>query len=146
MNDIHKLHRFVEAQERVYESAVRELRCGKKCGHWMWYVFPQIAGLGMSATTRRYAIKSIDEARAYYAHSILGSRLRECTQLVIDVSGSTVSEIFGYPDDLKFRSCMTLFDYATDDDALFRDALVKYYGGQADQTTIDILESGVDRL
>ena len=142
MNDIHKLNRFVDAQQGVYESVVQELQSGMKRGHWMWYIFPQIAGLGMSPTSQMYAIKSIDEAKAYYEHSLLGSRLRECTQLVIDVHGRTASQIFGYTDNLKFGSCMTLFDCATKDDGLFRDALIKYFDGEPDQSTLKILKSG----
>jgi len=145
MNDIHDLNRFIAAQQGVYESVVQELRSGTKRGHWMWYIFPQIAGLGRTATSQRYAIQSIDEAKAYYEHSVLGSRLRECTRLVIDVCDRTAQQIFGHIDKLKFRSCMTLFDcVAKDEDTLFRDALEKYFDGRADRLTLEILESGSD--
>jgi len=140
MNDIYNLTRFVDAQNHEYESVVQELQNGMKRGHWMWYIFPQIAGLGMSSTSQMYAIKSIDEAKAYYAHPILGSRLQECTQLVMNVKGRTSKEIFGYIDNLKFRSCMTLFDCASDD-GLFRDALDNYFDGEADQLTLNILKA-----
>lgn len=141
MKDIYNLTRFVEAQQGNYESVVQELRGGMKRGHWMWYIFPQIAGLGMSATSHMYAITTIDEAKAYYNHSLLGSRLRQCTQLVLDVNGRNAQQIFGYTDSLKFRSCMTLFDCAAKNDELFRDALVTYYQGEADEITLKILES-----
>ena len=140
MSDIHNLTRFVDAQKGVYDSVVQELRNGMKRGHWMWYIFPQIAGLGMTATSQMYAIESIDEAKAYYAHPILGSRLQECTQLVMNVKGRTAKEIFGYIDNLKFRSCMTLFGCASDE-GVFRDALDKYFDGEADQLTLDILKA-----
>lgn len=140
MSDIHNLTRFVDAQKGVYDSVVQELRNGMKRGHWMWYIFPQIAGLGMTATSQMYAIESIDEAKAYYAHPILGSRLQECTQLVTNVKGRTAKEIFGYIDNLKFRSCMTLFGCASGE-GVFRDALDKYFDGEADQLTLDILKA-----
>lgn len=139
MNDPYDLQRFVAAQARVYEAVLEELRDGDKRSHWMWFVFPQVKGLGLSAMAQTYAIASREEAAAYLEHPILGSRLRECTQLVLDVEGRTVEEIFGYPDDLKFRSCMTLFERAATDSVVFREALRKYFGGQPDQATLDIL-------
>lgn len=141
MNDRYNLNRFVAAQQSVYETVVQELQRGRKYGHWMWYIFPQVAGLGMSTTSQMYAIRNIGEAKAYYQHSHLGPRLRECTQLVMDLNGQTAQEIFGYIDNLKFRSCMTLFGYAATDDGLFREALMKYYNGKADEITANILES-----
>lgn len=143
MNDIHNLQRFIDAQEPKYESVVQELRNGMKRGHWMWYIFPQLAGLGMSSTSQTYAIKSLDEATMYHDHAVLGSRLQTCTRLVIDVKGRTTKEIFGYTDNLKFRSSMTLFDCATNDN-LFRDALVKYFNGEADPRTLEILKPTAD--
>ena len=140
MNDIYDLRRFVEAQDQSYQSIVSQLRVGQKHGHWMWYTFPQIQGLGNSAMAQRYAITSPEEARAYLQHPILGYRLRECTQLVMDVEGSSAEQIFYYPDNLKFRSCMSLFDQSTNDDNIFRDALLKYFGGESDQRTLDILK------
>ena len=142
MSDIHNLTRFIDAQNPIYDSVLQELRNGVKRGHWMWYIFPQISGLGMSPISQRYAIKSLDESKKYYAHPILGPRLQECTQLVMDVEGRTANEIFGPIDSLKFRSCMTLFEYGTNEQ-LFYNALVKYFGGEADQRTLDILTSCV---
>jgi uncharacterized protein (DUF1810 family) len=133
------LDRFVEAQERDYRTVLQELRAGRKRSHWIWYVFPQVAGLGSSAMSRRYAISSCDEARAYAEHPVLGPRVRECTQLVLDVQGRTVEEIFPYPDDLKFRSCMTLFERCAAEPKVFRAALDKYFHGQPDPMTLDIL-------
>src|SRR5437773_10351896 len=110
MTDTFNLQRFIEAQHGSYESVLRELRAGHKRGHWIWYIFPQIEGLGGSAMSHKYAISSQDEAKAYWEHPILGSRLRECTELVLKVEGRTAEQIFPYPDNLKFRSCMTLFE------------------------------------
>ena len=112
------LQRFVDAQRPVIDAVRRELADGRKRTHWMWFVFPQFAGLGASPTSRRYAIGSIDEARAYLAHPVLGSRLVECVELVNGVEGRTVLEIFGSPDDMKFRSCLTLFELVSDDTAV----------------------------
>jgi uncharacterized protein (DUF1810 family) len=140
LSDRFSLQRFVEAQDRDFESAVQELRAGRKRSHWIWYVFPQIAGLGSSAMSQRYAISSCDEARAYAGHPVLGARLRQCTQLVLDVQGRSADQILPHPDDLKFRSCMTLFERCAADPALFRAALLKYFGGEPDRQTLDILE------
>ena len=136
----YNLGRFMDAQDRVYESVLDELRAGHKCGHWMWFVFPQIRGLGLGPTARRFAIESQAEAKAYSEHVLLGSRLKECTQIVLDVDGRSAEEIFHYPDVLKFRSCMTLFAQVTDS-SLYPEALVKCFEGQPDQLTIDILRS-----
>jgi uncharacterized protein (DUF1810 family) len=140
MSGAFDLQRFVEAQEREYATVLRELKAGCKRSHWIWYVFPQIAGLGSSAMSRKHAIASCEEARAYAEHPVLGPRLRECTQLVLDVQGRTAEEIFPYPDDLKFRSCMTLFESCAADPSLFRAALDKYFGGERDQRTLDLLD------
>ena len=134
------LQRFVDAQARDYDIAVGELKAGRKRSHWIWYVFPQIRGLGMSAMSQKYAISGLDEARAYSEHPVLGPRLRECTHLALDVQGRTAAEIFPYPDDLKFRSCMTLFERCAADPALFRAALDKYFGGKPDPLTLEILD------
>jgi uncharacterized protein (DUF1810 family) len=134
------LERFVQAQERDYAAVLRELKAGRKRSHWIWYVFPQIAGLGASAMSQRYAISSCDEARAYAEHTVLGPRLRECTQLVLDVQGRTVEQIFPDPDDLKFRSCMTLFERCAAEPSLFRAALDRYFGGRPDPRTLEILD------
>jgi uncharacterized protein (DUF1810 family) len=113
-----------------------ELRAGRKTSHWMWYIFPQIQGLGSSDTARFYAIASLDEAKAFFAHEVLGARLRECTRLVNDVSNSSIVEIFGSTDAMKFRSSMTLFSEATGDNEVFRFALEKYFDGNPDERTL----------
>jgi uncharacterized protein (DUF1810 family) len=135
-SDPFDLQRFVDAQARVYHTVLDELRDGRKRSHWIWFVFPQIAGLGSSPTAARYAISSLDEARAYLAHPVLGPRLRECAQLVTRVQGRSVSQIFGSPDDLKVRSSMTLFARATSDNDDFVAVLEKYYDGAEDPLTV----------
>jgi uncharacterized protein (DUF1810 family) len=139
MSDAYNLQRFLDAQERVYDTVLDELRAGRKASHWIWFIFPQIAGLGRSTMAQQFAISSLDEAEAYLQHPILGPRLRTCTQLVLEVNGRSAEEIFGYPDYLKFRSCMTLFMTAATDNALFKDGLLKYFDGKPDQMTLDIL-------
>jgi uncharacterized protein (DUF1810 family) len=129
------LKRFVEAQDAVYESVRRELRAGRKATHWMWFVFPQLRGLGRSATAEYYGIGSTAEALAYLDHPVLGARLRECVALVLGAKESTAHRIFGSPDDLKFRSSMTLFAAVAPSEPLFRQALEKYYGGEPDPLT-----------
>lgn len=133
------LQRFVDAQDRVYDTVVDELRNGRKRSHWIWFVFPQLSGLGRSPTAQQYGLSSLDEARAYLAHQVLGPRLRECTRLVAQIEGRSVEEIFGWPDDLKVRSCMTLFASATHDNADFRAVLDKFYGGEDDPVTAELL-------
>jgi len=140
MADPYNLLRFVEAQYGIYDDVCTELRAGSKSSHWMWFIFPQIKGLGMSATSDWFAISSLSEAEAYLQHSILGPRLRECTQLVNLIEGLSIQEIFGSPDHLKFRSCMTLFAHATSENRVFLDALRKYSGGEFDPATLDLLE------
>ena len=135
MNDVHDLQRFIEAQTGSYAAALAELRAGRKRTHWMWFVFPQIAGLGHSAMAQHYAIASRDEAVAYLAHVTLGPRLRDCTRAVLDVPGRTAHEIFGAPDDTKFRSCMTLFDTVSPGD-IFNEALARFFAGQRDPATL----------
>jgi uncharacterized protein (DUF1810 family) len=137
MTDPYDLERFVTAQKPVYERVLRELRAGDKATHWMWFVFPQIAGLGRSPTAVRYAISSLDEARAYLVHPILGARLRECARLVLDVEGSTARDIFGSVDEMKFRSSMTLFMQAAPEEPLFAQCLEKYFGGRPDPATLE---------
>jgi len=129
------LQRFLDAQEPVYGQVLAELRAGAKRSHWMWFVFPQIAGLGRSPTAQVYAVASLDEACAYAAHPVLGTRLRQCTTLVLAQQARAIGDIFGFPDDLKFRSSMTLFARATGE-ALFRQALEQFYGGEEDQATL----------
>lgn len=133
------LKRFVDAQEPVYGDVVDELRAGRKRSHWMWFVFPQLRGLGGSPTAVRYGISSLDEARAYLRHELLGSRLRECTRLVNEVRGRSVGDVFGSPDDLKLCSSMTLFSNATDDNEDFVALLDKYYDGRQDRLTLERL-------
>jgi len=136
---MHQLERFIAAQESTYQQVVNELSAGRKRSHWMWFIFPQLAGLGFSAMAQHYAIGSLAEARAYLAHPVLGARLRECSALVLAVQGATVHGIFGSPDNMKFHSSMTLFAQAAPDEALFRDCLDKYFGGVPDRATLDLL-------
>lgn len=133
------LQRFVDAQDRVYDDVLAELRAGAKRSHWIWFVFPQLEALGSSSTAKRFGIASLAEAQAYLAHPVLGSRLRECTQLVLDIDGRSVDDIFGWPDNLKVRSSMTLFAHATDDNADFTAVLDKFYGGEQDPRTLELL-------
>ena len=133
---IFDLERFVRAQAGVYEQVCAELRAGSKRSHWMWFIFPQIAGLGMSEMSVRFAIASLDEASAYLEHPLLGARLRECTGIVNALTHKTAEEVFGYPDDMKFRSSMTLFARAAEKDSLFQSALDKYFSGEMDAETL----------
>lgn len=133
------LERFVAAQDGIFQQVVNELSAGRKRSHWMWFIFPQLAGLGYSAMAQHYAIGGLAEARAYLAHPVLGPRLRQCGTLVLAVQGATVHGIFGSPDNMKFHSSMTLFAQASPDEALFRDCLDKYFGGVPDQATLDLL-------
>ncbi len=142
MSDPHTLQRFVDAQAPVYAEVRAELRSGRKRSHWMWFIFPQIKGLGVSPTAQFYAIGSRGEAEAYFAHPVLGPRLTECTQLVLDVAGRSAHDIFGSPDDLKFRSSMTLFADVAADGVLFQAALRKYFNGEPDRRTLEILAQG----
>jgi uncharacterized protein (DUF1810 family) len=139
MDDPYDLQRFVDAQAPVYERVRDELRQGQKQSHWMWFVFPQIEGLGSSRMAREFAISSRAEAEAYLNHPILGPRLHECTQLVTNVQDRSIDEILGYPDDIKFRSSLTLFASVTADNKDFIDALNKFYGGDMDRATLDRL-------
>jgi uncharacterized protein (DUF1810 family) len=139
MNDPYDLQRFVDAQNPVFEQVCSELHNGRKRSHWMWFVFPQLRGLGASSMANKFGISSQDEAEAYLRHPILGPRLRECTRLVNLAEGSSIEEIFGYPDNLKFHSCITLFAQVEPEDEAFAAALQKYFDGQPDQVTIDHL-------
>jgi uncharacterized protein (DUF1810 family) len=141
-SDPFDLARFVWAQEGVYEHAVQELRSGRKRSHWMWFVFPQVVGLGYSSTARRYAIRSLAEARAYLEHPMLGSRLVECTRVVNGLQGLSAHQIFGYPDDRKFCSSMTLFELVAGSGSDFAIALDRYYAGRRDAATVGLLEAG----
>ncbi|MBR0715949.1 DUF1810 domain-containing protein [Bradyrhizobium liaoningense] len=132
------LNRFVEAQDGVYPGVLAELAGGRKRSHWMWFIFPQVTGLGFSAMSQRYAIGSREEAEAYLAHPLLGPRLLECTGLVLAVKDRTINGIMGSPDDVKLRSSMTLFA-AVSDNPVFDRTLAKYFGGERDRATLDIL-------
>ena len=151
MDDAYDLARFISAQQGVYARVLEELAAGRKSSHWMWFIFPQLQGLGSSATARHYAIRSLAEARAYLAHPLLGARLRECTALVNGLEGTTAQAVFGYPDYLKFRSCMTLFAHAAGEGGAgpdsgaagppvaaerpFATALRRYFAGEGDTFT-----------
>lgn len=133
--------RFLDAQADIYEQALAELRAGRKRSHWMWFVFPQLGGLGSSATAHFYAIKDLDEAAAYLAHPVLGLRLVECTHAVNALQDRSAQQIFGSPDDLKFRSSITLFERAAGPGSVFSTALDKYYDGERDSRTLALLVS-----
>ena len=132
------LSRFLKAQEYDYEQALREIRGGRKRSHWMWYIFPQIQGLGFSSTAQYYAIRDLQEAKDYLAHPVLGARLKEISSALLDLEGLSASEIFGYPDDLKLRSSMTLFRLADLNEPIFLEVLEKYYDGEPDSRTVDL--------
>lgn len=132
------LSRFLKAQEQDYEQALREIRSGRKRSHWMWYIFPQTQGLGFSPTAQYYAIRDLQEARDYLAHPVLGARLKEISSALLDLNGLSASEIFGYPDDLKLRSSMTLFRMADLNEPVFLEVLEKYYDGKPDARTVEL--------
>ncbi|WP_444915203.1 DUF1810 domain-containing protein [Microbulbifer sp. TRSA007] len=134
------LERFVTAQEGSYERALSELHSGHKCSHWIWYIFPQVSGLGHSATSEHFGIKNLDEARAYLEHPVLGPRLKECCKELLQQNNLSAHQIFGSPDDLKLKSSMTLFSIADPNDKLFDEVLEKYYEGQKDPRTFEILK------
>lgn len=144
MTDSFNLQRFIDAQNPVFETVTAELAAGKKRSHWMWFIFPQLEGLGRSETARLYAIGSVAEARAYLDHAILGDRLRVLTALVNGLEGRSVEQIFGYPDDLKFHSSMTLFAHSARDKNPFEDAINRYFGGEPDRGTVERLRGAVD--
>jgi uncharacterized protein (DUF1810 family) len=140
--DPYNLQRFVDAQREIYGQVLSELRDGRKQSHWMWYIFPQIKGLGSSPMAQRYAISNLDEARAYWGHPVLGERLRECTQLVTAVPSQSIEDILGYPDNLKFHSSMTLFAQAAKPSStVFEDALSRYFRSEYDHLTMERLSS-----
>jgi uncharacterized protein (DUF1810 family) len=145
--DAYDLRRFIEAQQPLYLSVCAELAAGEKRSHWMWFIFPQLRGLGSSPTARHFGIGSLAEARAYLAHPLLGERLRECTRLVNGAAAGSAEAIFGHPDYLKFRSCLTLFAHAAGEppaaaDGIFGEALARYYGGEPDPATLKLLSPG----
>ena len=138
-DDYYDLYRFVEVQDPIYDQVCSELRQGLKLTHWMWFVFPQLEGLSLSATSREFAISSLEEAIAYLEHPLLGPRLRQCTELVNSTSGKTIKQILGPTDSLKFRSSMTLFAHATKENRVFESALQKFFDGQYDHLTLERL-------
>jgi uncharacterized protein (DUF1810 family) len=133
------LERFITAQAPVYAQALAELRAGQKQSHWMWFVFPQMMGLGQSSAARAYGIQSLNEARSYLAHPVLGTRLRECCQAVMNVRGKSANDIFGTPDDMKFRSSLTMFTEAAPQELMFFNLLEKYFDGEPDEATLELL-------
>jgi uncharacterized protein (DUF1810 family) len=137
--DPYNLKRFLDAQDEVFGQVCSELREGRKRTHWMWFIFPQLKGLGHSTTAEFYALLSLEEAEAYLSHPVLGARLRQCAELVNQIEGRTVDQIFGSPDNLKFRSCMTLFAQLESNNQVFKDALEKHFGGEADTRTLELL-------
>ena len=143
--DVFELSRFKHAQDSVMGNVYRELEAGKKTSHWMWYVFPQFFGLGHSEMANHYAIKSLDEARAYFSHPVLGERLVKCLRLVMSTEGRSSRDIFGYPDYLKFHSSLTLFLQATGEQ-MFQKVLDRFYNGQSDEQTLNLLKKGGDLL
>jgi uncharacterized protein (DUF1810 family) len=140
-SDPYDLERFVTAQDPVFDEVCVQLRQGRKTGHWMWFIFPQLQGLGHSTMAWHFGISSLAEAEAYVRHPILGSRLRECTRLVNLTEGRSIDQIFGYPDNLKFRSSMTLFAQLTTENKVFRVALEKYFHGREDPRTLERLRT-----
>ena len=140
MSDSYNLSRFIKAQDGVYLGVIEELKRGRKTSHWIWYVFPQIAGLGHSQMSQQYAISSIDEAKAYAEHPVLGPRLIECVELVMAMDGKSAEQIFGHIDALKFCSCLTLFSAANKDNGIFQQVLDKYFDGVPDALTIRALQ------
>lgn len=139
IDDPFNLNRFISAQNKVYDRVLAELNSGQKRSHWMWYVFPQLGGLGHSTTAKHYAIKSREEAQSYLNHPILGTRLVECTETVLAIEGRSISDIFGYPDDLKLKSSMTLFASVADANAPFLPVLDRYFQGEQDSKTLQLL-------
>jgi uncharacterized protein (DUF1810 family) len=139
VDDPYGLGRFIDAQNLTYEKVCAELRAGRKQGHWMWFIFPQLKGLGHSQMANKFAISSRQEAEAYLKQQVLGPRLRECTRLVTLIEGRSITQILGYPDDLKFRSCMTLFASTAPENEIFKEAIQKYFSGEPDHQTIAML-------
>ena len=141
VSDPHDLVRFVEAQAADYDQALAEIKAGRKSSHWMWYVFPQIDGLGFSSMSRRYSIKSLDEARAYLDHPLIGARLVECAEAAMGIEGRSACQVFGSPDDMKLKSCATLFARVTPPDSVFARLLDKFFEGKPDGKTLGLLEA-----
>jgi uncharacterized protein (DUF1810 family) len=139
MVDPYDLQRFVRAQEHDYEEALSEIRSGRKRSHWMWYIFPQFDGLGVSPTSKQYAVKSLAEARAFLAHPLLGPRLRECAAAAVRIEGLSAADIFGFPDDMKLRSCATLFASVSPAGSVFHRIIDKYFHGEPDADTVRLM-------
>jgi uncharacterized protein (DUF1810 family) len=139
MSEPHSLSRFIDAQERDYQSALAEIKAGQKRSHWMWYVFPQYDGLGFSSTSKHFSIKSLAEAAAYLDHPILGPRLRECVDALLVVTGRSAHQIFGTPDDMKLKSSTTLFTHISPEGSVFEQVLDGYFGGQRDLKTTELV-------
>jgi uncharacterized protein (DUF1810 family) len=144
-NDPFNLNRFVQAQQANYEQALSEIKSGRKRSHWMWYVFPQLDGLAFSSTSKHYAIKSLDEARAYLEHPVLGPRLLACAHAAVGIEGRSATEVFGSPDDLKLKSCATLFACVSPDESVFHKLLTRYFRGSTDARTLGLLGLESDR-
>ena len=140
MKDDKDLEHFLSAQQLLYPQVLKELQAGKKTTHWMWFIFPQIEGLGHSSTAKFYSIKSIEEAKEYIEHPVLGMRLLECCNILLHINGRSADDIFGYPDNMKLKSCMTLFNYVAPGEKVFPDVLQKYFAGQKDERTLSILQ------
>ena len=140
MNLDNSLNRFLLAQQNIYTQVLQELRNGKKTTHWMWFIFPQIEGLGNSSTAKYYSIKNITEAKEYLAHPVLGKRLQECANILLNTNNKTVDDIFGYPDNLKLKSCMTLFNFAAPEQKVFSAVLQKYFAGEQDEKTVELIQ------
>ena len=141
---MYDLSRFLKAQENTYKTALLEIKMGRKRGHWMWYIFPQIQGLGFSSTSQYYAIKNLEEGKEYLSHPVLGTRLVEISEALVGLEDTDPRLVMGYPDNLKLRSCMTLFEIAAPDQPVFRNVLDKFYGGKLDEQTVEILKKEFD--
>lgn len=140
MNTNNTLTHFLSAQQFLYPQVLKELRNGKKTTHWMWFIFPQIEGLGHSSTAKYYSIKNTTEAKEYLAHPVLGERLLECSEIILNINNKSADDIFGYPDYLKLKSCITLFNFISPQENVFENILKKYFAGEQDEKTISILE------
>ncbi len=143
-NTDNSLNRFLSAQQNTYPQVVKELRNGKKTTHWMWFIFPQIEGLGHNSTAKYYSIKTIEEAKEYITHPILGARLLECSKIILEIENKTADDIFGYPDNAKLKSSMTLLNFVTPEHKVFAEVLKKYFSGKQDEQTLSILQNCTD--
>ena len=144
MNSDITLNRFLSAQQNVYPQVLKELQYGQKTSHWMWFIFPQIEGLGHSSTAKYYSIKTIEEAKEYITHPILGARLLECSKIILEIENKTADDIFGYPDNAKLKSSMTLLNFVSPEHKEFAEVLKKYFSGKQDEQTLSILQNCTD--